>query len=270
MRMLLIGVMCCFGLAAQSQERVNRELPEIGPKISELKEATGWMLDSHGDWISRPNRIVREEPYLDPALLDYEDYGLGTDNFLSYEVREMRLNGSDYLVFIKRYQEGYYKYQSIKEGWTKQNETMSWVIDKNDLADVLRLQDTVVNIWKLPVIDMIQTRSSSIDEVLEDVRRTFKRDNKERKLVVHFIPYEGRAIVRYNVYTTYGETELIGGHIWTYKDQRDITGDFDTSDIFSRAPYLEPEIFKKFYYETGLQGFKNLVNPFLKPSETSP
>lgn len=91
-----------------SQERVNKPVPTIGAKVnSQLTKSTGWTLNPEGQWISRSNRIPAFIENEFKTLIDYEKDGLGLDNFISYQMRDIKIQDSTYAILIKKYKDGY-------------------------------------------------------------------------------------------------------------------------------------------------------------------
>ncbi len=90
-----------------------------------LERADGWMLESDGNWYSRPNRIPAyfDSPK-DIKLMDRTSYTKGHDNFLSYEFREIDYRGPDgrnCMVLIQRkiYNYRYTNYPNWADNYTK-------------------------------------------------------------------------------------------------------------------------------------------------------
>src|SRR5215813_3084491 len=118
--MIRQGLIFLFVLSSHilySQDRVNKPLPKISKVIQkQLTTATGWMLNPEGQWVSRKNRIPYFIENKSKILIDYETYGLGMDNFVFFQLRDVKISDSTYYVLIKKYRDGYYRYRSIQKG----------------------------------------------------------------------------------------------------------------------------------------------------------
>lgn len=121
---------------AFAQERVNTALPVIGatPK-GRITEATGWFQNDSGEWLSRKNRIPVNFSGRDKTLIDYGHYSLGEnrENFIYLELRDITINDSSYTILIKKYKDGYYKYDAIREGWMPQTSLIYYVFATSEL-----------------------------------------------------------------------------------------------------------------------------------------
>ncbi len=111
--------MSCFWSAVYSQDRVNKKLPKISSQIfGTLTSATGWLNNPEGQWIFRKNRIVKNLNNSFKSIIDYEENGLGIDNFIFYQLRKILINDTSYYILIKKSNSGYYRYATIREDWT--------------------------------------------------------------------------------------------------------------------------------------------------------
>lgn len=87
--LMFMVFMVFIGLTSFSQDRVNEKLPIIGGLKTSLIKARGWC-KSEGQWYSRVNRIPQQIESENIILIDYGAIGLGDDNFISYQTRDIR------------------------------------------------------------------------------------------------------------------------------------------------------------------------------------
>ncbi len=262
--LILIILSLLFTQTFFSQERVNKSIPIIGTKInSQLTKATGWLLNPEGQWISRTNKIPSfiENQY--KILIDFEFNGLGIDNFISYQLRDVKIQDSTYAILIKKYKDGYFKYSSIKEGWTAYNSVDYYVFDKKELSKLDSIRNDTINLVRINVlysksIEWINNATYISDiqkEILKQVEETKSKYNAENSLIFHIAPYRKKNIVQFQIYSSYGSNDLINGVFSEYK-VTDPNGKYswDTKKI-----YLTDELFKYCYFETDVLTFNNFL-----------
>ena len=105
MKNYLTFILTLISLSGFSQERVNATVPAIDAVANgKLTEATGWMQNDSGEWLSRKNRIPDNLSGSSKTLLDYEFYGLGNnrENFIYIEHRNVKIADSTYTILIKK------------------------------------------------------------------------------------------------------------------------------------------------------------------------
>jgi hypothetical protein len=248
-----------------SQDRVNKPIPIISTKInSQLNKSTGWTLNPEGQWVSRLNRIPAFIENEFKTLIDYEVYGLGIDNFISYQIRDVKIQDSTYAILIKKFKDGYYRYETIKEGWTAYNSVEYYVFKKHELKKLDSIKVDSINLIKIDIqytnrISWIKNETYILDiqkdivKQIEDNKEFIKKDNY---LIFHIAPYESKNKVQYQIYSSYSKYNFIKGIIKEYNVK-------DDSGIYSlnqKQIYLTNDLFRYCYYETDLFTF----NSFLK------
>ena len=250
-----IFILISFNL--YSQERINKELPKISSQINgQLINAKGWMYNPEGEWISRTNKIPVFISNQDKILLDYEDYGLGTDNFISYQFRDIKISNEDYVILIKKYKDGSYRYPSINEGWENYNTVSFYVFKKKELTKQNEIKNDTMNIVKIPLKFSSWILRFKNETYLNDIQKELNKLINENdleyqsknSLVFQIAPYRNKNIVQFQIFTSYSEYNIIGG----------IIKEFRTPE--NKNLYLSDELFKHCYYETDYQTF----NKFLK------
>ena len=258
-------VFICFLLCtvlAYSQERVNKPIPIISaqPK-GVLIKSTGWLLNPEGQWISRANRIPA---YIDnefKLLIDYEYDGLGIDNFISYQLREIKMNDSVFTILIKKYKDGYYKYSSIKEGWTNYNSVTYYVFDNKELSKLKNINYDSVNVVELDIrytnnITWINNETYISDIQKDIVKQISDKDSEDKsKLILQIAPYKTKKIVQFQIYSTYSKYNIITGIVNEHK----VKDEKSESSLDEKQIYLTKDLFKYCYYEVDLLTFNNFL-----------
>lgn len=147
-----MALVMCFMLSITniySQERINAELPTFGTKVyGQLTYAVGW-IRMGGEWISRTNRIPSQAPKM---IMDYEETGLGYDNFTFYQLKDIKIKDSTYMILIKKYRDGFYTYESISEDWNPYYAVDYYVFSKNELNKFQNLYPDSLNVFNIQVL----------------------------------------------------------------------------------------------------------------------
>jgi hypothetical protein len=248
-----------------SQERVNKPLPIISTIInSQLTKSTGWTLNPEGQWVSRANRIPAFIENEFKILIDYEKDGLGIDNFISYQIRDIKIQDSTYGILIKKFKDGYYKYETIDEGWTAYNSAEFYVFNKQELKKLDSIKIDSINLVKIDIIYSNSIIWISNETYISDIQKAIAKQIEEKKetpeiekhLIFHIAPYKSKNKVQYQIYSNFSTYNIIGGIMREHK-VKDENGKYswDLKQI-----YLTNDLFKYCYFETDLITF----NSFLK------
>ena len=244
------------------QDRVNTTVPKISTQVnSQLTKATGWLLNPEGQWVSRQNRIPYfiENQY--KSLIDYEEKGLGIDNFISYQFRDVQINDSIYTILIKRYKDGYFKYSTIKEGWTNYNSVVYYVFSKSEFNKFKNTINDSVNQIKISVLYSNSLTWINNETYIKDIEKELvkqinsKSEIKDDYLIFHIAPYKSKNIVQFQIYSSYSKYGIIGGIINEHK-VKDENGKYswDTKKIYNTN-----ELFNHCYYEIDYLTFTNFI-----------
>lgn len=257
----IIVILISIFIETNSQERVNKSLPKISVQVnSQLTQSKGWILSPEGQWISRQNRIPS---YLDnkyKTISDLEFNGLGMDNFISFQIRDILIDGKSYKIIIKRYKDGYYKYLSIKQGWTNYTSVNFFVIEENEFYKLNTIINDSVNQIKLKVLysgeltwindqTLLSDIQKEVVKLIEDLDKTKK---EEKHLVFHLAPYKSKNIVQFQIYSTSGAYNIIGGVIQEHRIK-------SKSSSYDERIYLTDELFKHCYYEVDYITFNKFI-----------
>lgn len=142
---LLFLNIVCFG-----QNRDKVVLPVISKDNKGiLLKAKGWLKNQYGEWVSRDNKIPNDLEIKFKALDNFEYYGLGQDNFVSYQIKDIEIENITYALLIKKEKWGYYLYPTINEGWQSSGTCKYYIFDKNELIkfqNVLSEKTTEINL----------------------------------------------------------------------------------------------------------------------------
>lgn len=230
--LLLLLIVLLGTLLSNAQERVNATLPKINAASKgKITEATGWLQTDAGTWVSRKNRIPSN---IEKLLMDYESYSLGEngENFIYMDVRDVTINDSSYTILIKKYNDGFYKYESIQKGWLPQTSLVYYVFKTSELEKLKNLAPDATHAIKINVL-----YNNTI--LYLDSKASFKTIEEDLYKVVQ----EDSPIGRYD----------LGVYVKAYKDNiRFIVSNFETSD------YFVPDFNKK-YYETTKVNFAKFL-----------
>ncbi|WP_229665956.1 hypothetical protein [Flavobacterium suaedae] len=189
---------------AYSQERENATLPTINPIAKgKITEATGWLQNDDGEWLSRKNRLPWNLSGQDKKLIDYQHYALGEnrENFTYIGLHDVTIDDVNYTILIKKGKEGHYKYESISKGWIPQDVIVYYVFESQELEKLKNLEGDKNHEIKIKTIyanriDFL-TPSSSLDVnvVEKDLYKFMKKGSKflMPELVVYLKLYKDKA-----------------------------------------------------------------------------
>lgn len=247
-----------MALTVFGQDRTTKPKAVIATEtISQLTTATGWMFNPDEEWVSLKNTIPVSIASEYNSLLDYEQKGLGTDNFKYYKLKELTYNDSTYYVLVKQYRHGYYTYEIIEEGWNNLISHTAYIFAKSELNKLDSIKDGQVNMIEIELIDNVNIQWTSEAEALKLIPTKIEWDkpsDKKSKLILHIAPYKEKNIVQFQIYTTYSKYNIIGGII---KEHKAKGGEYSWS---TKQIYLTDELFKHCYYETDFATFNKFLN----------
>ncbi len=124
-----------ISLHGQSVERENTTTCIISDKFSSIDSAVGWAVTSDGYWMKSKNRLPNAAKELENVKLGYNSwYETGTNNFLTIQLRKVTIKEKEYILYIRKYITGEYKYPSINEGWEGYNAYDFYVFEKEELT----------------------------------------------------------------------------------------------------------------------------------------
>jgi len=251
---MILGILMLNSVILFSQERINKPIPTIGTQIKgQLSKSTGWMLNPEGQWVYRSNRIPSFIENEFKTLIDYESDGLGFDNFISYQIRDIKIQDSTYSILIKKYKDGYYTYPSINKGWTAYNSVQFYVFNKAELSKLDNVVNDTINLIKIKVLSSNSITWINNETFISDIQKEIVKQNilpensneeTEDYLVFQIAPYKTKNIVQFQIYSSYGKS--IGGIIEEHK-------------VKGSQIYLSKDLFKYCYYEVDYLTFNNFI-----------
>jgi tetratricopeptide (TPR) repeat protein len=148
---LLLLLLVVFGLnsSAQEIERSSSNLPIISDIKATLDNATGWVLQDDGNWLSASNKILlynsERNRYAD-ALQK-----LGRQNFDQLELREVLIGDEQYVVLIIRYKAGSFEFPALRQNFHKTENVRYVVFPAEKLEEIKKAansfnQPTAINL----------------------------------------------------------------------------------------------------------------------------
>lgn len=150
---LLFSIALLFNIAANAQR--PDELPEISDDVyGVLTDAEGYSLNG-SNWESAKNKIpVALEPEFE-SLKDFEIYGLGKDNFSSYELREITVGKWTEMLLIKRFRDGHY--DEMEDHWFEHQYIAGYIFNKKLLSEIAATGEKGNETVAIPVICSFET-----------------------------------------------------------------------------------------------------------------
>ncbi len=84
--------------------------------------------------------------------MDYEEDGLGTDNFVNYELRKLTVKDSTYYILLKTYNAGRYKYPTLKEDWYNEKIVNMLLFSVSEIDKLKSIKPGELQLIKIPVL----------------------------------------------------------------------------------------------------------------------
>ncbi|TRW22524.1 hypothetical protein FMM05_16725 [Flavobacterium zepuense] len=191
-------IIALISLSTFSQDRVNATVPAIDAVANgKLTEATGWIKNDDGKWVSRKNKIPANKIEEFKSLIDYEADGLGEnrENFIYIEHRNIKIADSSYTILIKKFKDGYYKYESISQGWVPQNSLIYYVFKTSELDKLKNLEADKTHAIKIKTIYsnfiLYLDPKSSLNTVAKDLYKKISDNYNMYDLGVYLKVYKG-------------------------------------------------------------------------------
>ncbi|MCD6178365.1 MAG: hypothetical protein J7K39_00525 [Bacteroidales bacterium] len=132
---LFLLLLSNFSLNAQEIERSKSNLPEISEVKAVIKEATGWVLQDNGSWLSEKNKILLYESeknrYADPMQK------LGRQNFEQIEIQEVLIGDEQYIILTIKYLGGYFEFPALRQNFHKTNNVRYFVFHSEKIEEIM-------------------------------------------------------------------------------------------------------------------------------------
>ena len=199
-----------------AQDRVNATVPAIDAVANgRLSEAVGWHQNDSGKWVSRKNKIPANMTEEFKSLIDFEMDGLGEnrENFIYIEHRTVKIADSSYTILIKKFKDGYYKYESIQRGWMPQNSLIYYVFKTSELDKLKNLEADKTHVIKINTI-YSNTISyldpkSSLNTIGKNLYKRIPEDKFNMdELEIHLKVYKGNVRFTIQNYESYPLTDF--------------------------------------------------------------
>jgi hypothetical protein len=248
------------------QERTNYVLPKIQPLIiGQLTSAKGWLKNPEGLWISRQNRIPCYLDFKYKNILDHEIYSIGKDNFISYQLRQIKIEESLYYILIKKFKDGYYYYESINEDWRPKISCYYYIISPNDYLAVKSLNFDTASIIKIPTffsgnIQYLSNETNIISAIEMHISKELRANSKQEAdgLCIQYRPFKQKGQMQFFIYgynrSSYGFTYITGLH------NHNITAEHLSAGNLDWENFLSDDLYNFCYYETPINLFKSLFS----------
>lgn len=143
---LILNIFC------YSQNRIDDKLPVISKTNGQLVNATGWLKNDSGQWISKKNKIPFDLGNEQKNLENFESYSLGEDNFISFEFKNIVIKDSTYTILIKKYRDGFYNYPAIREDWNFSDAYSYYVFENSELEKFKNIKNDTLSEIKINLL----------------------------------------------------------------------------------------------------------------------
>lgn len=209
----IVLITLLLGFYGFSQNRTNDELPIISKNIGQLTIAKGWLKNSSGQWIGRNNKIISDLGADTKVLENYEKYSVGNDNFISFEIKNIKIKDSSYVLLLKKYRDGFYDYETIERGWNPKNSCKYYIISNNELNKIRNVSSDSVNNLYLTIkykgdikyVDLKTfTNNSLSNAIIKEVKENDRNDEYgSEMLALNLYRNKTKNIVQFYFYDTY-------------------------------------------------------------------
>jgi hypothetical protein len=247
---------CIFVLIIQFSftqvERKNTEFPKIQTIPTRiLTKAKGFALNESGQWVSAQNKI----PYPKPTQEEI-------DNFVSYDLRDIKINDTLYCLFMKKYNTGWFTYPALMEGWNNTVEAEWFVLKKAEIDSVKIFNDSINYIKLTPIHQgFVETayyhkkwnNATYIAEIQNSIaKQLIDKEEVYGDLIFHIAPYKSSNIVRFNFYSLFLSSPSMISNEYKPKDPK---GKYSSNELKIFGTNI---LFDYCYYETDLLSFEKL------------
>ena len=256
MKRNLVSLLVFLSLSSMAQDRVQKPKTSIPlENVGQLTEAKGWMLNPEQEWVSLDKTIPSYIKSEHKLLLTHEQSGLGVDNFISYQLKQVEHEGVQYYILIKKFRDGFYEYPSIRRGWIGTTSCRAYVFEKQELDKLQGVIDGQINLIEIRLVDIVDLRWVDQNKTLELISLKIKWGgyNDRTALILHIAPYQEKGIVQFQVYERYGDFNIISGVRVEHKPLKEGSS-YDRTKI-----YLSDELFSHCYYETSYDKFNKFL-----------
>lgn len=129
-KILLLTLLISVSHIAFAQTVIKDDTVKLGRVVSTLPTATGWVKQLNGKWLSAPNKIPFYEPDYNNEY--YNKLEIGTENFKSIRISEIKVLERDFYLLLITYKKGSYYNEKKDSGWYSYTRGDYYVIEKKD------------------------------------------------------------------------------------------------------------------------------------------
>jgi hypothetical protein len=214
-RYFFIGFIFTFFIGF-SQNRINDILPTISQNNGIITNSIGWLKNNSGQWIKSKNKIPNDLGTDQKLLENYEKYSVGIDNFISFEIKEIKIKANNYILLIKKYKDGFYKYETIEKGWEPNNSYKYYVIDSNEISKIESVEHNKEVNLKLKIIlsgdvKYIDLKTLTTNKIANEINKKLKESNTyflDFKLGLYINCLDEKKIVQFYFYDSFSGIDV--------------------------------------------------------------
>jgi len=214
---LLITILSVFffDLQSQSPERPKREIPLLSEVVSNLDNATGWILQNNGEWVSERNKIPFKEYNLNK--IKRGRYQLGRENFNVIEIRSVTIKDVVYSIIIIKYEDGKYDFPLLEERWQGFKNLKYYAFKESKWNNIF--PDSIISNKPFAVNMQLLTSGTIPDydekpylyEIENSIQKAvYLQEESVSNLIFAMYPIEieGKKFVRFKLYETINKLEI--------------------------------------------------------------
>lgn len=204
-----------FDLQSQSPERPKREIPLLSEVVSTLDNATGWILQNNGEWVSERNKIPFKEYNLNK--IKRGRYQLGKENFNVIEIRSVTIKDMVYSIIIIKYEDGKYDFPLLEEHWQGFKNLKYYAFKESKWNNIF--PDSIISNKPFAVNMQLLTSGTIPDydekpylyEIENSIQKAvYLQEESVSNLIFAMYPVEieGKKFVRFKFYETINKLEI--------------------------------------------------------------
>lgn len=135
MILLLFAQLLSISMMGQGLERQKANLPEIGDVVTTINRANGWALQDNGVWLKGSNYIPQSNAEMNRS--GDPEVKLGRHNFDKIELREVLVQGEQFMVLIVYAEGGKFEFETLRQGWKSSKDIHYYVFKAGKLRDLM-------------------------------------------------------------------------------------------------------------------------------------
>ena len=244
MSALLVAASCSM-LTAQ-MERNNSEISFSKEPIATLeKDIVGWVKSIDGQWKSAEQTILNNLPETGGKLKKHEE--IGQDNFVAMHVYDMWVDGKRLWIYVKFFENGYYRYEQRMKGWKGRLDAYYYLVDPLLLPDLNDLNNNTPYAYLIPTKGTGKFEDIRQKDIVEKIKGTLTIPlHSDRLMVVQ---------LRVDKESNKAQFQISSIHK-VFSGTEGIVKDFLIRD---HSIYGKNILFDHFYYETSFLHVLNIL-----------